>query len=179
MREIPPTPFEPGIADVLRRSAAFRFIYYETGLYLRVKDMVSRYFWGGEELFDPAFVSSAVDVRNIRDHDANRFLARYALGEIQKLSRTHGFKLIFVMDGVREAVYAMEPRAQWEVSKLNKIAGSLADELGLDLVDLHAAFASEYGRNGERFEFAHDWHWNARGNLVVAEVLERELVMQG
>ena len=33
VREIPPTPFEPGIADIRRRSAAFRFIYYETGLY--------------------------------------------------------------------------------------------------------------------------------------------------
>lgn len=130
-------------------------------------------------MFDPAFISSGVDVRKIRDHDANRFFARYTLGELQKMSQTHGFTLLFVMDGAREAIYAMEPRVQWEVSKLNEIAGELAGELGLDFVDLQAAFADDYGRNGERFEFPYDWHWNARGNLIVAEVLERELVTRG
>lgn len=42
MREIPPTPFQPGLADILRRSAAFRYAYYETGLYRRLKNVVSR-----------------------------------------------------------------------------------------------------------------------------------------
>ena len=27
VREIPPTPFQPGLADILRRSAAFRYAY--------------------------------------------------------------------------------------------------------------------------------------------------------
>ena len=179
VREVSPVAFEPGVADVLRQSAAFRYVYYETGLYLRLKDLVSRHFWGGEEMFDPAFISSAVDVRKIRDHDANRFFARYTLGEIKQLSRTHGFKVLFLMDGVREAVYAMEPRERWEVARLNEIAGALTRELGLAFVDLQDAFAADYGRNGERFEFSYDWHWNERGNLVVAEVVERELVMRG
>lgn len=179
VREIAPVPFKRGIADVLRQSAAFRYIYYETGLYLRIKHLVSRFFWGGAEQFEPRFVSSAVDVRKIKDHESNRFFARYVLGEMTALSKRHGFKLLFVMDGVREAVYAMEPRTQWEVAKLNAMAGRLAQELDLNFVDLQEAFASDYGHNGERFEFAFDWHWNARGNLVVAEVVERELVTRG
>jgi hypothetical protein len=34
LREIAPADFEPTIADLLRRSATFRYLYYETNLYV-------------------------------------------------------------------------------------------------------------------------------------------------
>jgi hypothetical protein len=34
LREIAPADFEPTIADLLRRSATFRYLYYETNLHL-------------------------------------------------------------------------------------------------------------------------------------------------
>ena len=62
--EVPPAEFKPGIADALRSFATFRYLYYETNLYLVARSVVSRLFWGGEDDFAPEHISSAVDVRD-------------------------------------------------------------------------------------------------------------------
>ncbi len=171
VEEIPPARFEGGSADMLRASAAFRYIYYETGLYLRAKQWVSRYFWGGNEDWDPAFVSSAVDVRKIRDHASNRFFAGYVLKEMQMLAGKHGFRLVFAMDGVRDAIYSGKPVETYDVWQLNVIARELTGGLGLPLVRLHDIFAEDFARTRLRHEFSFDWHWNVRGNELVGRAL--------
>ena len=118
-REIAPEEFTPGRADALRQLNTFRYLYYKTGAYLRLKRLVSGLWWGGDEDFAPEFVSSGVDIRRIADHAKNRFFARYVLSEMQALSREDGFKLAFAMDGVREAIYAGKPLDSYEVHKLN------------------------------------------------------------
>ncbi len=167
--EVPPGEFRYGIADKLRGWRTFRYLYYETNFYLHAKGWISRIFWGGNEEWSPEFVSSAVDVRKIADHQANRFFARYVLAEMKKLSQEHGFRLAFVMDGVREAVYAGRSSSDYEVGMLNRIAADLTRELGLPFLDLQDAFARDWKANGQRFEYAYDWHWNARANRIVAE----------
>ncbi|MEO1281767.1 MAG: SGNH/GDSL hydrolase family protein, partial [Pseudomonadota bacterium] len=52
IEEIPATDFAPGTADKLRRFATFRYLYYETGLYLHAKSWVNALFWGGNEEWD-------------------------------------------------------------------------------------------------------------------------------
>jgi hypothetical protein len=47
--EVLPQDFTPGAADLLRNTRTFRYLYYETNAYLRLKGLVSRYFWGGNE----------------------------------------------------------------------------------------------------------------------------------
>lgn len=167
--DVPPAPFQPGLADKLRSFATFRYLYYETNLYLHLKQWISRFYWGGNEDWDPAFVSSAVDIRKIADHQSNRKFARHVLSEIKALSQQHGFKLLLLMDGVREAIYERRPITDFEVGRLNLIARSLADELDLNFVDLHEAFQMDFAVAGQRFEFPYDWHWNAHGNRVVAD----------
>ena len=63
---------------------------------------MSRLFWGGNEDWRPEFVSSAVDIRKIADHDSNRLFAGYVMTEMKRLSVEHGFKLAFVMDACRK-----------------------------------------------------------------------------
>lgn len=176
--EVAPAPFEPGLADRLRAFATFRYLYYETGLYLSAKGLVNRLFWGGDEEWKPDFISSAVDIRKISDHGANRVFARYVLSEMKALSERHGFKLAFVMDGVREAVYAGRPLSAYEVGKLNAIAADLTAELKLPFVDLQQAFAAEYARTNTRLEFPYDWHWNVRANELVAAEIARLIEAQ-
>jgi hypothetical protein len=170
--EIPPSTFRPGLADKLRRFATFRYLYYETNLYLYAKRWINALYWGGNEDWDPAFVSSAVDIRKINDHEANRFFARYVMREFQKLSAEHGFKLLFIMDGVRDAIYERREPMDYEVGRLNKIAREVTGEFGIPFVDLHEAFAADYAVYGKRFEFPYDWHWNMRANQLIADVLK-------
>ena len=168
IEEVPPGDFRYGAADALRGFRTFRYLYYKTNFYLYAKSWVSRLFWGGTEDWRPEFVSSAVDIRKIADHESNRFFARYVLAEMKRLSAGHGFKLAFVMDGVREAVYAGKKASDYEVGRLNEIAAGLTGELDLPFLDLQETFAREFARTGSKFEYTYDWHWNAHANGLVA-----------
>ena len=171
--EIPPADFHGGSADFLRHSAMFRYLYYETNAYLRFKGLISRYFWGGDETWNPEFISSAVDIRKIGDDEKNRFAARYVLSEMRRIAEQDGFNLLFVMDGVREAVYSGKRRSEYVVSRLNDLAAELTSELGLRFIDLQDVFASDFALAGERFEYPYDWHWNKRANRIVGEEIAR------
>jgi hypothetical protein len=174
--EIAPAEFKPGWADTVRRSNTFRYLYYKTNAYLRLKSLVSRYWWGGTEEYAPEFISSAVDIRNIADDAGNRFFARYVLRQMQALARENGFKLAFAMDGVREAVYAGKPPEAYEVHKLNIIARELTGELGLPFLDLQQTFTRHYADKAERFEFSYDWHWNVLGNRLAGAAIAGMLI---
>lgn len=166
--EVAPVDFRHSTADVLRHSSAFRYLYYETGLYLGARSLVSRLFWGGNEDWSPEFISSAVDIRKITDHAANRFFARYVMAEMKALSAQHGFKLVFAMDGVREAIYEGRNASEYEVGRLNAITAELTAELGLPFLDLQETFAADWKTRGQRFEYPFDWHWNVAANRLVA-----------
>lgn len=173
--EVAPADFRYGAADALRGFRTFRYLYYKTNFYLHAKGWISRVFWGGNEEWRPEFISSAVDIRKIADHDANRFFARHVMAEMKRLADQHGFKLAFVMDGVREAVYAGKPASDYEVGKLNAIAADLARGLDVPFLDLQETFARDYAAMGQRLEYAYDWHWNARANRLVAQATLRLL----
>lgn len=173
--EVPPSDFKPGLADKLRRFATFRYLYYETNLYLYAKRWINALYWGGSEDWDPAFVSSAVDIRKINDHDNNRYFARYVTQQFKSLSETHGFKLLFVMDAVREAIYEGRVPMDYEVGRLNKIAREVSGEFNVPFVDLQDMFAADYAVHKQRFEFPYDWHWNVRANRLIANLLTAEV----
>lgn len=171
--EIAPAEFKGGATDALRNSATFRYLYYKTNLYLAAKSIISRVWWGGDEDWKPEFISSAVDIRKIQDHDKNRFFTRYVMSQMQALSHKHAFKLAFAMDGVREAVYAGKPATAYEVGKLNVLAADVARELKVPFLDLQTAFTQDFAAARQRFEFPFDWHWNVRGNAVAGAAISK------
>jgi hypothetical protein len=95
--------------------------------------------------------------------------------QMRALSQKEGFKLAFVMDGVREAVYSGKPVETYEVHKLNIITRDLTAELELPFLDLQETFAADYARSHKRFEFGFDWHWNAMANRLAGEAIVRFL----
>ncbi len=169
VRELPPTDFKKGTADKLRNFRTFRYLYYKTNAYLKLKWLVSKIYWGGAAEWNDAFISSAVDIRNLQgqDREIERF-TRYALAQLKALSVEHGFQLLFAMDGVREAVYAGKDARAYDVGKLNALMAKLTAELELPFVDLQAAFTLDWQAHRTRLEFPFDWHWNELANDIVA-----------
>ena len=170
--EVAPADFTPGLADRLRDLRTFRYVYYETGLYKGIGATMKSLWWGGEAHARAAeYVSSGVDIRNIGDHDTIRAVTRYILKQMQALSREKGFRLVFAMDGVREAVYSGRPRSRYAVAALNEMAADLTRELKLPFLDLQNTFADDFRHKKQRFEYDWDWHWNAYANRLVGETL--------
>jgi hypothetical protein len=175
--EIAPTPFRPGLADRLRDYRTFRYLYYETNAYLKLKWLVSRLYWGRAAEWDDRFISSAVDIRNLEGQEREiRFFTRYLLNEMRALAEQEGFRILLAMDGVREAVYAGRDPQSYEVGKLNALMAELTRETGLPFLDLQGAFAADWARHGTRFEFPFDWHWNELGSDVVAGAIVARLL---
>lgn len=177
-KEIAPEDFRPGWPDTLRELKTFRYLYYSTNMYLRIKSLVTRYVWGSKEDYAPEFISSAVDVRNIADHDKIRWVTRYVMGEIRKLADEQGFKLMFSMDGVREAIYDGKPVASYPVGFLNQVSGETAAELKVPFLDLQDTFAKDYAVNKQRLEFPYDWHWNEHANELVGKAIAARLLAE-
>jgi hypothetical protein len=169
--EIEPQPFEPGWPDLFRELKSFRYLYYETNAYLTLKSLVSKYVWGEEVLFSPEFISSAVDVRNLDEMDKIRFVTRYVMHEMKQIAEANGIRLVFSMDGVREAIYDGKPRGQYKVAELNELAQQTARELGVPFLDLQQTFADDYAASQKRLEFDFDWHWNARANALAGKAI--------
>lgn len=168
-REYPPTEFTPTIADVLRRSATFRYLYYETNLYLTARSLVSRYFWGGNEDYDPSHIVSGVDVRTLDDMARMRRVAAYSIAQMKSVADAHGIKLALSIDAVRETVYGRNDDATRKVEALNAIAADAAQAAGVPLLDLTETFREDYALHRKRFEYPYDWHWNRRANRLVGE----------
>jgi hypothetical protein len=95
--------------------------------------------------------------------------------EMKAIAAADGFKIVFVMDGVREAVYEGKPAHKYEVGRLNLIAADVARRLELPFLDLQETFRADYERRREPFEFKYDWHWNVLGNRLVGEAIVKLL----
>lgn len=169
--EFAPIGFVPSIADLLRASAMFRYLYYETNLYLTLKSWVSRYFWGGDESYSPEHIVSGIDVRKLDDPARITRVTRYILAEMQKLAVSHEFKLAVAMDGVRETVYRRPDAQTAKVAQLNAIAAEATARVGVPFLDLTETFGSDFAQHKLPFEYPYDWHWNVRANALVGTTL--------
>lgn len=167
-----PADFRRSIADLMRASAMFRYLYYETNFYLGAKTWISRYFWGSKgNDYDPAFIVSGVDVRNLDDVPRMRRVSRYLISQMKGLADEHGFKLALSMDAVRETVYGRNDEATRKAAALNVIARDAASLAGVPFYDLTAAFRNDYVLTGLPLQYTYDWHWNEHANRLVGETL--------
>ena len=178
IKEIDPVPYKPGWIDTFKDYRTFRFIYYQTGLSLYIRRLIN--LTKDEEVKETkapkhGFIQSAIDVRNITELDKIKKATNYTLGEIKKLSESHGFKLLITMDPVREAVYSGSPAEEYEANQLNIIAKEVTDKYNISFLDLKSAMTKHYIEHKKKFEFPWDWHWNKLGNEVAGKAIAKDI----
>jgi hypothetical protein len=90
-------------------------------------------------------------------------------------------RILFVVDGFRPNMYEQESLDFAETSawaELREYAIARAEEVGIEVVDLHASFMAEYEHEGRRFESAGDNHWNPYGHRSAAAAAMESHVFQ-
>lgn len=167
--ELPPGQTSPSLIAVLRNSAALRYVHEKISAYRRTKvlnaDPVRVHVKGVKA----KLMAPATDLAAVSETDAIAFFTLHIMEKMQALSEQHGFKLVFAMDGVREAIYAQKNASQYLVGTLNRIAANTAANIGAPFIDLQGPFAKHYNKTKQRLEFSHNWHWNRMGHKIAGK----------
>lgn len=84
-------------------------------------------------------------------------------------------RILFVLDGMRPELYDAEQLDKAGKSFFATMRGRLITKARGNLyetIDLQAFFVDRYRRDGSRFEFPTDYHWNATGHGVAARAIQ-------
>ena len=87
--------------------------------------------------------------------------------------------ILFVLDGVRPALYSAEELLMAEdsyVSQMMRYFKKQAVLRGYEVLDMQPAFIRKHRLDGSRFEFETDGHWNELGHKLVAEEVQKSSV---
>ena len=169
VEEIAPAPWRPGLAEVLRRTATARYLYYRWQVR---PEIVKSWF------LPPARAAGAENARFGANIDIDAVLGRmpqvraatdYLFVRLRDASRRIGARLLLVMDADRDAIYAGDAAAR--PLALTAMTQELARAHDIAFLDLHAAFAADWRENHRRFEHASDAHWNQHGHAVAARAI--------
>ena len=159
----------PWYAPIRRFSATWRYLRYRQQLRF---GLLRRWLLGEP----PPEYRANVNLGRLADSRlADEAVTDHVFGEFAALAGTHGFQVLVVMDGDREAIYRGEDADTSRVLDLNRLAARQAAAHGLAFLDLHPVFQEDFRQHGRRFNFIHDGHWNRYGHQRAAEAMLRWL----
>ncbi len=183
---VAPIPHATTLGDLVLRSATLRFLRFNRQVSRQslvaalTGQSIQGYPVGGPKRppgagFDEAlpavdanvFIDRLLERPKLIESAIDAMVARAAA-----LQRQHGFRLLLLMDGVRQAIY--EDRNSRALI-LNRVLAEAARRHGVDLVDLHPRFVAAWKADRKPFDFTYDGHWNARGHSVAAAAVREWL----
>lgn len=161
-REVPPTPWQAGLVEMLRRTATARFFLYRWQV--RPQGLIDRLL--PHPAGAAALYAANVDIGRVlagsREVEA---VADYAVARLAALAKTTGARLLITMDADRQAIYSGQ--AQSPALTLNRILAEAAARHDVAFLDLQPVFAAHWAAHHRRFDFDADGHWNELGHSIV------------
>ena len=143
------------------RSALIRYIYYN----LKFPK------WAAKTLSAiRGQASQANDQEN--NHSAEKALVlNYYLSELRSLSATNGFRVVFLLDGDRKAIYSKNREHAWNADD-HQLFTKLTAEYGFDVVNMQPIFERDWEQKRERMDFLPmDGHWNPVAHKLAADAV--------
>lgn len=140
-------------------SALIRYLYYN----LKFPDWASKSL---KSLMHPApqAVSHSENLLPQKQQVLN-----YYFSELRSLSSANGFRVVFLLDGDRKAIYSQNREHAWNAEERQLFATSAA-QYGLDVVDMQPSFQRYWDEKHERMDFLPmDGHWNPVAHKMAAE----------
>ena len=149
----------------LRRSAIIRY------LVINMK-MLDRLNMLKQQLNKSKRFEANIDPTTIEAYLNNGVLERasgYLLGMLHQV--TGRFKVLFVIDGNRKAIYNGDDARKTFSYRMNQLFREQTTQYGFPLIDLTDWFEDDWKREGKPFNWAIDYHWNQRGHGVAAAAI--------
>jgi hypothetical protein len=174
--------YEPGtMGRIVYASALARYVNLNLRLATRVKAMKRSIFGPATSEGTETFVGntwSRVTPERLAQSDQVIDTFLRLLPEKSGLPST---KILFVLDGMRPELYdenALAAASPSYFATMRDHFTTKARALGYEVVDLQPRFIEQHRRDGSRFEFPTDYHWNGNGHAVVAHAIQSSAVFE-
>ncbi|HET7362986.1 MAG TPA: hypothetical protein VFJ70_05350 [Burkholderiales bacterium] len=161
------------LKKLMRQSAFLRYVQHHLLFTHRLAALERRLTGEVGPDYDQTMATRLPDMKRAVD---------YFLQQLPERSGLEPAKIALVIDADRPAIYSEAELARASQGWLAQMRGYVAGEArrrGFRVIDLQPVFMARYQRDGQRFEFPTDKHWNALGQRVVAEELRSSELYHG
>ena len=164
----------PLAKKVLRHSAFVRYMMLNLMSGARL-NQIRRLFRGAAAV--PSAQAASEDER-LRD---SRHAVDLFLEQLPARCNLSPSSVLFVLDAVRPEIYSPQTMGAVEngyQASMRAYLSAAARRRGYEVLDMQPVFIARHARDGSRFEFPTDKHWNALGHELVAQEMSRSGVFQ-
>ena len=152
------------VRALVRNSALARYLFYNVRLPARLRVLFGEDDYAGN-------TAASAEARRIADSE--RAVAAF-LDLLPGRSGLPRDRILFLVDGLRPELYDPAARAAAAGSYAARMFDHFIAEArarGYETADLEPRFRTAFERDGERFEFTYDAHWNGHGHRVAADAV--------
>jgi hypothetical protein len=143
-------------------------------LNLKARTLLGRLFGGGAELADTWFVGNTPGAYTPERLAAAQQAVDAFLARLPAASGLAPERVLLLVDGMRPELYDPPQLERAETSFFGVLRSYLLERAraqGFEALDLQPALLERHAREGLRFEFPTDYHWNATGHAAVADAV--------
>lgn len=163
------TDYQPTVLEtILKHSAVVRYLWSTVG----VGDLTRLLQWfTRSEVLYVGNTSRDASLERVRD---SRLVVDSFFSELSRRVELEPARIQFVVDGMRPQLYSPEDLLKAQGSYFDLIRQYFIETAilkGYEVIDLQSPFIARHDKDGARFEFPTDGHWNGLGHQVAADAV--------